>query len=593
MGAKKIKLFSFSILILFCCLLSGTACGKEKENNEESVPDYEYEYTSKTVRIEEAEAIFMASLQDVVICHREHANYYFDKDLSPEIRNHYVKTSEQVVQFLVDNAGFSSKLEVYAADGMYYYNSENNKCALGSEYAGTSVQAALLIQAASGSATVNYGLLQAEGFSLARLFGWDISYVPPIVTANNEDIAHPLSGKRYEFPEEDKGKAGYLEKAVLDTLKEENQFLLDLEYLCFSPNYVGEEEVEYAWLFARSLSGYISGHSREKEVLSMLMNSQEFFSFEEKFTGLRNAWLLECGSDICVSEKEYPVHYGNYGRFALFRMETLHGKWYVKDGFDNSFGDRDAYSELFRKDYQETDGWMQQFESELTYVDGILRDKTYPYPELNFTLDGSGVAQNGQFDYIAHNQIVIKRAWSIVHEYCHYLLLQDGLFMEGGKFKETYITQLHLLPYYYGSYSKMAYCFFQEYYECLKEEWENDEEWDDILGAFEEKFDGEVSICDTESLELLLHFIVAVNGRSMQLSKIVLRKGSYGHWEENEVVLQSFAIFIAKTYGEDVLYHVATGGNRVEELTGYSYEGLVGEWEKYLDGIYSFEKKME
>ena len=75
---------------------------------------------------------------------------------------------------------------------------------------------------------------------------------------------------------------------------------------------------------------------------------------------------------------------------------------------------------------------MQQFESELTYVDGILRDKTYPYPELNFTLDGSGVAQNGQFDYIAHNQIVIKRAWSIVHEYCHYLLLQDGLFMEGG-----------------------------------------------------------------------------------------------------------------------------------------------------------------
>ncbi len=110
MGAKKIKLFSFSILILFCCLLSGTACGKEKENNEESVPDYEYEYTSKTVRIEEAEAIFMASLQDVVICHREHANYYFDKDLSPELRNHYVKTSEQVVQFLVDNAGLAVNL---------------------------------------------------------------------------------------------------------------------------------------------------------------------------------------------------------------------------------------------------------------------------------------------------------------------------------------------------------------------------------------------------------------------------------------------------------------------------------------------------
>lgn len=583
MKSKKIKLFLYCVCVVFCCLFFATACGKEK------APDYDYEYTSTNLRLEEDGAIFITDLHDAIICRREYANYYFDKDLSLQLRNTYVETSEKVIQFVVEKIGFTGKLEIYATDGMYYYNSESGKCALGSEYAATSVQAALLIQAIAGSATVNYGLLQAEGFSVARLLRWDISYVPPITMANNEDFAHPLAGKRYEFSEVNKKRENFLTEAV-QSLEEENQFLLDLEYLCFSPNYVGEKQVEYAWTLARSLSEYISENNKEQEVLSLLMDDKDLFSFEEKFTELRNAWLLECGSTVCISEREYPIHYGNYGRFAFFQMETLHGKWYVKSNFNTSVNGE--YALIFHRDYQETNLWMQQFEEELTYVDKALRDKTFHYPELKFYLDEDDymVSQGfgGYYDIKHNDQIYIGKLYGLVHEYCHYLLLQEGVFVEDGVSKETYITQLHLLPYYYGSHSKMAYLLFQEKYKFFKEYYVNDEKWDNYFRKLEEKFDGEVLICDEESMNQFMHFLAATEGIDISLSKMVLRQGFFNWQVYEDSVLYSFSSFIVKTYGEDILYLVATGNDKVEELTGHTYEEFAEEWEEYLKKSYGF-----
>ncbi len=581
MKGKNIKPFLYCIL--FCCLLFCTACGKEK------ILDYEYEYTSTNLRVEEDGAIFLTDLHDVIICRREYANYYFDKDSSLELRNTYVESSEKILQFVMENVGFTDKLEIYAANGMYYYNSETGKCALGLEYAKTSLQAALLIQAITGSATVNYGLLQAEGFSIARLLGWDISYVPPITIANNEDFAHPLAGKRYEFPEVNKKKRNSLAE-VVRSLEEENQFLLDLEYLCFSPNYVEEKQVEYAWTLARSLSEYISENNKEQEVLFLLTNNKELLSFEEEFTKLRNAWLLECGSTMCISAREYPIHYGNYGRFAFFQMETLHGKWYVRSSFDTSVNGE--YSLIFHRDYQETNLWMQQFEEELAYVDKVLRDKTFNYPELKIYLDGDDymISQGfgGYYDIKHNDQIYVGKLYGLVHEYCHYLLLQEGVFVEDGVSKETYITQLHLLPYYYGSHSKMAYLLFQETYKSFKKYYANDEKWDNYFLKLEEKFDGEVLICDEEGTKQFMHFLSAIEGMDKSVSKLVTKQGFFDYSVEEDALLYSFSIFIAKTYGEDILYLVATGNDRVEELTGHTYKEFAEEWEEYLKKSYEF-----
>ncbi|MDE7212108.1 MAG: hypothetical protein K2O03_11815, partial [Lachnospiraceae bacterium] len=464
MQKNKFKALFCCLLIIPCFMGFSTGCGKGK------LPDYEYESTSNNLRVEEKDAIFMTSLLDVIIYHGEHANYYFDKNSSLELRDTYITTSEQVVQFLVENAGFAGTLEVYAADGMYYYNAENGKCALGTEYAGTSVQAALLIQAAAGSATVNYGLLQAEGFSVAKLFGWDISYVPPIAMANNEDFTHPIAGKRYELMAESESEDDYLTVGFSDILVEKNNFLLDFEYLCFSENYVEEKQVEYVWKLARSLSGYISENNKEQEVLKLLMECGNFILFEEKFVALRNAWLERIGSAVRVSVREYPVHYGNYGRFALFQMETLHGKWYVQGDFDASLGVGGEYAWIFRENYQDTDAWVRKLESELTYVDGFLRDKTYDYPELVFYFQKADFARSesgGYFDVKSQRDIYIKNLYALVHEYCHYLILQDGLFMEDGVLKEKYITQLHLLPYYYGNYSEITHRQFQKQYKIM------------------------------------------------------------------------------------------------------------------------------
>lgn len=576
MEGKRQKVLLRHILILLCFLFFGTGCGKEKAK------DYEYEYTAMNIRVEEKDAIFMANLRDVVIYHGEHINCYFDKALSPELRDAYVETSEKVVQFLVDHIGFAGTLEVYAADGMYYYNPDSGKCALDTVYAGTSVQAALLVQAATGSATVNYGLLQAEGFSIARLLGWDISFVPPIASTNNQDIAHPFTGNRYEIME-----------VSPKEIKEENQFLLDLEYLCFSPNYVEEQQAEYAWGLAHSLSEYISENGRETEVLSLLMDCDDIPSFETRFTQLRNAWLEEAGSTVRISEKEHPVHYGNYGRFALFQMETLHGRWYVKGNLDTSFGGGGEYSWLFRQDYQETDMWVQQFERELANADEHLRDKTYDYPEVNFYIGEDDYLKSGTaagYYNVESGAIYVGKLFSLVHEYCHYLMLQDGLFMEDGVYKEAYVTQLHLLPYYYGGYSEMVYLLFQELYKRTKEYHINEEGWEEYFREFEARFEGEVLICDKESFEEFMHFLIALEGMYTSLSEDVLSH-TYGHQQEDEVILYSFAIYIANTYGEDVLYLIATGNDKVAELTGRTYEEFAKEWEGFLEKRYGFGKR--
>jgi len=69
---------------------------------------------------------------------------------------------------------------------------------------------------------------------------------------------------------------------------------------------------------------------------------------------------------------------------------------------------------------------------------------------------------------------------------------------------------------------------------------------------------------------------------------MVLRQGFFDRQVYEDSVLYSFSIFIAKTYGEDILYLVATGNDKVEELTGHTYKEFAEKWEEYLKKSYGF-----
>lgn len=595
-------------MIFACCI---SACGKEntskeQEENEnkvliseapkitesitikEEIPIAEdaYEYTSLCPRIEEKEAVFATSLSQAVIYRGEYATYYFDKDLAPELRDKFVRTSEQIVTFLAEYMAFKSPLEVYAVDNTYFYNSETGKCSVSSQYAGTSVQAAILLQAAIGSSTVNFGLLQAEGFCIAQQFGWDTSYIPAIPRANHEDIAQPLAGKRYEL-EEDKN---LLVKNLLSGEEKENVFLFDLEYPCFLPDYVEEEQVEAAWNLTKKLSTYILENKTQQEVLELLSSCNDLFGFEEGFTNLKNEWLKEIKSNLSLSKKEYPVQYGSCGRFVLLQMKTVHGKWYVLEDFDTALLEGEKYSWLFRKNYQGTNTLMCSLEKELTYVDEILKDKEYNYPEAEFYFKKDLGLSGASGLFKGAGIMYIKNLFSIVHEYCHYLMLQEGIFLENGKSKEVCFTQLHLLPHYYGIFSETAYLLFQNRYELVKEKWLNDEEIRLYLEILKDQLGGEIFICDRKSMTYFQHFNAALTRRHVKLAEWVTLK--YSKFEPSwQGALSSFAIYIADTYGEDILYLVSTGNDKVEELTGHTIESLAKEWEEYLKELYPVSDK--
>lgn len=589
----------FFVMMIFACCIS--ACGKENASEEQeekenkiliseepkitesitikediTIAEDAYEYTSLCPRIEEKYAVFATSLSQAVIYHGAYATYYFDKDLAPELRDKFVRTSEQIVTFLAEYIEFKNPLEVYAADDMYFYNSETGKCSVSSQYAGTSVQAAILLQAAIESPTVNFGLLQAEGFYIAQQFGWDTSYIPAIPIANHDDITQPLAGKQYKLEEDQ----NLLVKNLLSGQEKENDFLFDLEYPCFSPNYVEEEQVEAAWNLTKKLSIYISENKKQQEVFQLLASCNDVFAFEEGFTNLKNEWLKEVKSNLSISKKEYPVQYGSYGRFALLQMKTIHGKWYVLGDFDTGGN----YSWMLRENYQGTDALMCSLEKELTYVDEILKDKEYNYPEAEFYFKKDIEISGASGYFVGAGVMHIKNLFSVVHEYCHYLMLQEGVFLENGKSKEVYFTQLHLLPHYYGIFSEIRYLLFQDMYELVKEKW-NDKEIKLYLDILKDQLDGEIFICDRKSMTYFQHFNAALMGRNVKLAEwVTSRSPKYDISKQS--MLNSFAIYIADTYGEDVLYLVSTGNDKVEELTGHTMEGLAKEWEEYLKKIY-------
>lgn len=111
-------------------------------------------------------------------------------------------------------------------------------------------------------------------------------------------------------------------------------------------------------------------------------------------------------------------------------------------------------------------------------------------------------------------------------------------------------------------------------------------EWKNSFGELEEKFGGEIWIHDRESMAHLMYWFAAGVGEEMLMSEAMLKQSHYGYPSENETAISSFSIYLVDTYGEDFLYLVATGNDKVQELTGYTYEELEQGWEKYLEENY-------
>ena len=99
------------------------------------------------------------------------------------------------------------------------------------------------------------------------------------------------------------------------------------------------------------------------------------------------------------------------------------------------------------------------------------------------------------------------------------------------------------------------------------------EEFRRAFQMFESKFDGEVKICDEEGMAHFMHYMAVLNDEYKYVS---------------ETAGTSLAIYIAENYGEEILYLVATGNDRVEELTGHTWDYYVGEWSLWLEENYKY-----
>ncbi len=551
-------------LLGLCCilLLFFTGCGEEKE--ELPKEEKQYEFTDYSHRVQEPHAVRLQELEKVVIYHGNYADYYMDGGLDAESRDFYVDSSERILEIVATQIEIEEPIQIYALEDALYYNPSENQCLLGPEYAGNFLQASLLVQTVLDAPTANYGLLQTTGMWIARELEWDYSSVPAVYHANYEEIDEPKEGIRYELEEKSKIR-----------LTEEQYYLLDFEYPCYVPDYVTEEEAQIAWQLTRDFALYLMDKGKVSETFTLLKRHSDLQAFEQGFTALRNQWLSETGTDIVLTEREYPVQYGNYGRFALMQMKSLHGNWYVHCDLRTWPQKVESYKKMFLENYGEVRELMKLIEQEMEEVKQTLADKDYVYllPEIHFTSSQSNkpLKVSGRFDVNNGNVIYSKGMRAILHEYCHYLLLQESLQMRDGQILQQYEGQQHLLPYYYGYYS-------------LAKTMDSDYVKQTLLERQDEEAIGE-----------LLDLLRATHGEDFFEQEDWLMKywdaecyyfSFYQFTESSSSSLTSFSHYLVDNYGEDFLTKVATGNDKVYELVGRTWEELVEEWEAYLRSIY-------
>lgn len=560
------------IIISPTSIILSTQGVKEQDDMIESPPvstddNYVYEFTELYPRIEEPEALHANSLSQAVIYRGLHADYYFDRQLPDGQRDWYVKSTEQILNVLSEHFTIKEPLQIYAVDTMYYYNGETKKCCLGPEYAGTSVQAALLLQSVLDAPTANYGLLQAAGFCIAEQLGWECCSIPAIMSANNTDIAHPYQGTAYVLTD--------ISPDTAMTVPED-LWLLDLEYPCYSPNYVNEEQLQRVWNMTKHLAGYISEKELLGDVLSLLKLNRNLCEFETQFTQLKNKWLADCSSGIRVTEKQYPIQYGSYGRYAPLQIKTESADWYLHADFDSSLTEDGMYSGLLREDYEQTSTILQELEQEMEAVRTALADKQYDYPRLTYILqeltNNANHSRSGTFVINDGGTIYLESLFALIHEYCHYLLLQEGLFVHDGNELQEYEGQLHLLAYYYGYQSKITRQII-EYIANYELSQGNEGASESI--ALMEKVYGQGVTND------VLWIVKFYDTCCYDIDYYVIKEDSV----DSQV---SFSYYLAATYGEDFLYKVSTGNDRLPELVGKTWSELIEEWKTYIKSVYAF-----
>ncbi len=399
---------------------------------------------------------------------------------------------------------------------------------------------------------------------LAMDFDWNVSEIPPIESANIEDFLYPLPGVEQTLSDME----------LTEVLKTEaSYYLLDLEYPCFTEGYVDKEELTVTWQLVKSLAEYIRRQKKLSEAVALLKKNQDLIAFEDEFTKLRNDWLKEEGIELLLEPRVWPVQYGSYGRFQLLQMKTLHANWYVtSEYYDNGKSLQEDFYVL-RRNYRETADIMQTLEQEFEIVKEKLAGHGYEYSELTIWMKDteyySTCGMTGYYDS-TKNCIVAGISGSLVHEYCHFLM--EGVYGTWDSKQQQYAGQLHLLPYYYGGKSEIRNLMDRKqlhYWQENEEQWAPTEE-------FLKRVHGETML-EQEDWYI----------RYMDLA--CYSNPKYIPSETNPAANLSFSFYLANTYGEDFLFQVATGNDKIENLTGRTWESLLEEWRAWLAGVYDEE----
>jgi len=358
----------------------------------------------------------------------------------------------------------------------------------------------------------------------------------------------------------------YSEESLISFfLAEERKDLMDLTYPTLDESYTSGPMLENVEKFANLFTGHIIENEGISKV-DELLNINEFNEFETEFNIRLNGLIRTNGFDYDITINEYPIFFDRNPKNYHAKWYTNRATWFLHESYGNRT-EKLLFGDFMFESYKSLKDNIILFEEEMTRIDGILKDETIEYRDLNIYIEE---VDNSYYNSSGH--IFLKSVRSFSHEYIHYITYG---YMEYHTRSDEWLREGVAC-----FYSEDFY-YQREYYEYLILE-------ADILNGSIDKPENAVTMFE----RLYDREVDFENDRNEIYDMYVYLSESYDKVFDSDRPFKHTFLYISlnnyfiETYGEDTYKQAFADRFIITDLTDKTWEEIVNDWELYIKAKY-------
>ncbi len=460
----------------------------------------------------------------------QYVSYTYSDDISETEKTEFEIANADNINYLVEfNIITNQNVTYYISDETYnFYNLHSDVVWLFKDDANT-FDALFNTILAISDPIANYGLM----YGLSNYIAKELGYEYNITVRETSQVF------------------GFLDMP-------ENNDYYDITYPCFFDVYATEDQISYSYDFSILISDYIIEEHGLNAIIELINETEDLDQFEADFVEYKNEWLLVNLSSMYLTPSEYPVAFAQEHVYNQLEWKTDHAYWIMANDFEEF--NSDLYSDYsFNTSYSKLLIIIRTLETEMDYVDGILKDDEIDYIDLTIHFDNDAGGGYGG------GRIFTCTLYILLHEYIHYLTSPYLDILSTSAVDEWFSC-------YYGYFS---------IYEQIPVMSSLENDFNDLGESFADVFTDHYGHEFDYNTDLHEKFYISQYIYNIYDDANVYHRPYYPSFA-------SFPAYFIDTYGEEVLIAVVKDYSLLDDYTGKTWNEIFSDWEDFIKTNYSW-----